>query len=285
MMQRRVCAACLAEATARKPGNVHPGVAFDDLTYGDFVRSAHAASPLLAEAAVGTVGRSICAAVEATRSVVTTNTNLGICLLLAPMVAAARRGALQEELPRVLAATTRDDAAWVYRAIRSAVPGGLGKVDDQDVADEPTETLLEVMQRAADRDRIAWQYANEFGDVFNTALPCLQASSGKAIEVRIIDLHLRLMSALPDSLIARKCGAAVAAESAKRARRVLEAGWPDSRGAQVELQCLDEWLRADGHRRNPGTTADLVAASLFAATVEGVLDVESLSIRRSESGR
>ena len=28
---------------------------------------------------------------------------------------------------------------------------------------------------------------------------------------------------------------------------------------------FDRWLRADGHRRNPGTTADLVAATLFAA--------------------
>jgi triphosphoribosyl-dephospho-CoA synthase len=27
---------------------------------------------------------------------------------------------------------------------------------------------------------------------------------------------------------------------------------------------LDSWLRADGNRRNPGTTADLVAGCLFA---------------------
>ena len=31
-------------------------------------------------------------------------------------------------------------------------------------------------------------------------------------------------------------------------------------GAAAEL---DYWLRSDGHRRNPGTTADLVAAGLF----------------------
>jgi triphosphoribosyl-dephospho-CoA synthase len=27
---------------------------------------------------------------------------------------------------------------------------------------------------------------------------------------------------------------------------------------------LDFWLRSDGNRRNPGTTADLIAAALFA---------------------
>ena len=36
---------------------------------------------------------------------------------------------------------------------------------------------------------------------------------------------------------------------------------------------FDAWLRADGHRRNPGTTADLVTASLFAALRDGMIAV------------
>jgi triphosphoribosyl-dephospho-CoA synthase len=28
-------------------------------------------------------------------------------------------------------------------------------------------------------------------------------------------------------------------------------------------QALDKWMREEGHRRNPGTTADLIAAGLF----------------------
>jgi triphosphoribosyl-dephospho-CoA synthase len=46
---------------------------------------------------------------------------------------------------------------------------------------------------------------------------------------------------------------------------VLQAGWPDTSVGRKTCQELDAWLRADGHRRNPGTTADLVAATLFAA--------------------
>ena len=42
-----------------------------------------------------------------------------------------------------------------------------------------------------------------------------------------------------------------------------------TRNAQKELNEFDRWLRADGNRRNPGTTADLVAASLFAAFRRG----------------
>jgi triphosphoribosyl-dephospho-CoA synthase len=32
---------------------------------------------------------------------------------------------------------------------------------------------------------------------------------------------------------------------------------------QAMLADLDFWLRSDGHRLNPGTTADIIAAALF----------------------
>ena len=40
--------ACLLEATARKPGNVHPDAAFSDIDYTDFVKSAEVIAPVLA---------------------------------------------------------------------------------------------------------------------------------------------------------------------------------------------------------------------------------------------
>ena len=44
----------------------------------------------------------------------------------------------------------------------------------------------------------------------------------------------------------------------------LKAGGSLTQAGQVAIAELDAWLRADGHQRNPGTTADLVAATLFA---------------------
>src|SRR4051794_9824683 len=80
--------ACILEATARKPGNVHRFRDFDDAHYVDFLLSAAAiAGPLDRAATVG-VGATVLRAVEATRRVVATNTNLGIILLLAPLAAA-----------------------------------------------------------------------------------------------------------------------------------------------------------------------------------------------------
>src|SRR2546423_1507472 len=80
--------ACVLEATARKPGNVHRFQDFDDLTYLDFILSAAAIAPFLDVASVFGVGRTALDCVRETRRVVTTNTNLGIILLLAPLAAA-----------------------------------------------------------------------------------------------------------------------------------------------------------------------------------------------------
>jgi triphosphoribosyl-dephospho-CoA synthase len=79
------------------------------------------------------------------------------------------------------------------------------------------------------------------------------------------------MCAFPDSLIARRLGAAVANEAAARAGAVLELGLPGDEDYHEGLADLDFWLRARDHRRNPGTTADLIAAGLFAALRDGII--------------
>src|SRR5215210_8063191 len=79
--------ACLLEVTARKPGNVHRHADFAGTHYLDFLLSAAAIGPALDRARALGVGRAILDAVEATRRVVATNTNLGMVLLLAPLAA------------------------------------------------------------------------------------------------------------------------------------------------------------------------------------------------------
>lgn len=271
--------ACVLEASAAKPGNVHPHASFPDLTYTDFVRSAEAASPVLARASELGVGQAVYQAIAATRAVVSTNTNLGIALLIAPLAAVPLDQPLRVGLLDVLNRLTRDDAGWVYRAIRLAQPGGLGSAAQEDVAHEPTQTLLEVMRLAADRDGIAAQYANGFAWVLEEGVRFLATFGAKFrehSEAAIIELQLRLLAEHPDTLIARKCGGEVAAEASRHARRCLSrmAGQPsDSPERARGLSEFDLWLRADGHRRNPGTTADLVAASVFAAIRDGAVSV------------
>jgi triphosphoribosyl-dephospho-CoA synthase len=265
--------ACVWEATARKPGNVHRYRDFDDAGYVDFLLSAAALAPVLSTACQRPVGATVLEAIRATRRAVRTNTNLGIALLLAPLAAVPEGVDLRAGVERVLAGLTVEDARLAYEAIRLAAPGGLGRAPAQDVNADPTQTLREVMALAAGRDRIARQYAGGYADVFDDGAPavCAGLELSGTVEGAIIHAHLTIMARHPDTLIARKRGPAEAAEAAARARRVLEEGWPQQPSGRVALAELDQWLRAEGNGRNPGATADLVAASLFVLLREGAL--------------
>jgi triphosphoribosyl-dephospho-CoA synthase len=274
-----VCAflACQWEAAARKAGNVHRERDFADVTYADFVRSAEAAAPEIGRAPDRPLGETILAAIRATRAVVRTNTNLGIVLLLVPLAKVPAGAELPAGVREVLANTTVEDAARVYEAIRLAAPGGLGKAREQDVSGAPTLPLRDVMVLAADRDLIAQQYANGFADVFDLGVPALLDWFRRSSRVEPAVQHCQLvwLAHYPDSLILRKRGPELAAEASRRAREVLArggVGTPEGRAAYDEF---DGWLRADGHARNPGTTADLVAACLFVALRERTMTGES----------
>ena len=277
LLEDQIRAACVLEATARKPGNVHPQRSFADLTYQDFVVSADRVAPILACTPELGVGRAILEAVTATQAAVGRNTNLGIIVLLAPLAAVPSDMRLADGIAAVLAALTREDAELVYEAIRAAHPGGMGRVDNQDISVAPTQTLLDVMRLAADRDLIARQYADNFSIVLEFGLPFLStvADFEKHWEAVIIGLQLELLSRHADSLIVRKCGQETADEATRRAKTVLQTAAPGTGNAQNELKRFDRWLRTDGNRRNPGTTADLIAASLFAAIRDGSVPVMS----------
>lgn len=265
--------ACILEVSARKPGNVHPECGFEDASHLDFLLSAAAIAPALDQARSLGVGAAVLGAVEARRQVVASNTNLGMILLLAPLAAVPEGVELRAGVSAVLAATTRDDARLVFEAIRLARPGGLGSAAEQDVASEPTVTLVEAMRLAADRDLVARQYAEGFPDVFDRAVPSLRGAivAGRALETAIVAAYLDLLAATPDTLIARKRGPAEAREASRRAAEVHAAGWPDTPLGRSLCVELDTWLRSDGHARNPGATADLIAAALFAALRDGTI--------------
>ena len=265
--------ACVLEVTARKPGNVHREGDLVDLHFIEFLLSASAIAGPLDRAADEGIGVSVHVAIQATRQVVSTNTNLGMVLLLAPLAAVPPNVNVAEGVEAVLAATTVEDASHVYRAIALAKPGGLGQVSDQDIRREPTLTLRAVMELAADRDLVARQYANGFREVLEEALPALERSldSGQSLETAIITAYLNVLGNHPDSLIARKHGLDQAREVSRRAAAVLEAGWPDRDHARQQCEALDTWLRHPSNRFNPGTTADLITAALYAAVRDGTI--------------
>jgi triphosphoribosyl-dephospho-CoA synthase len=273
IMHIGVCAqvACIWEATARKPGNVHRFRDFSDTSYVDFLVSAAAMAPALDQARDRRVGGTVLESVRATRSMVATNTNLGIALLLAPLAAVPEHRDLRSGVVDVLEKLDVEDARLVYEAIRLASPAGLGQVAEQDLSQQPTVGLRQAMALAADRDLVACQYVNGFHEVLFDGVQALERGLSSSLEQAIVLCYLELMAKYPDSLIARKRGLAEAEESARRARRVLNLGWQHVGASETAIADLDCWLRAEGNSRNPGTTADLVAASLFAVLREGII--------------
>jgi triphosphoribosyl-dephospho-CoA synthase len=263
--------ACLAELDALKPGNVHRFADGHDMSVADFEASAAAAAPLIGANGLS-VGNRIERAVEATRAVAGQNTNLGIILLASPLAQAALdpgNGDLHDKLTHVLARLDVEDARAAYRAIRTAEPGGLGRAPEHDVAAEPNVTLLEAMRTAEARDRIAWNYAHGFVDIFDLGLKWLDGGRKRWGDVPWVAtyVYLGFLAHIPDTLIERKFGGDVASEARDEARPI-EAGLsqcsaPDAMAAP--LTAFDRSLKE--RNLNPGTSADLTVATLFAAAL------------------
>ena len=267
---RAFLAACRLELDALKPGNVHRVAAGHGMTVEDFERSAEAAAPAIADPRPG-VGRRILEAVRATRRAVGQNTNLGILLLAAPLAEAALLHspgrAPRAALRAALAALDRADAEAVFAAIRLAAPGGLGRVEEADVHGPPPADLLEAMRLAAGRDRIAWNWSRDFADIFARGLPRLHALAARGLTLPwcASGLYLDFLAAFPDSHILRKHGRAAAARVRLEARHLLEAFEATADPARLlpGLLAFDAELKRRG--LNPGTSADLTVAVLFAA--------------------
>jgi len=240
-----------------KPGNVSVYSGVKDLTESDFLRSADAsAEPITNPAA--TLGKRIFTATQATQSAVGTNTNLGMILLIAPLIQAkfAQHDgeAIRPALENVLLKTSVDDARYTYRAIRLANPGGMGEKDNQDISEEPNVSLLNTMEIAKEWDQIAVQYSNNFDEIFNFGVPRYE----KLIE-KWNDAHY------PDSLIERKYGLLKAREISDMISDLeMELYRSDSPG-RYEAQLLEIDRQLKRNLINPGTSADLTAASIFAA--------------------
>jgi len=269
--------ACLLEVSAEKPGNVTRREDFNDTCFEDFVISAAAIGPAFRRAADAPVGETIIQAVRATRRFVGGNTNLGIVLLLAPLAKAAgldHSDALRLAVGSVLRSLTVDDARLTYEAIRLARPAGMGTVQHYDLQETDIDiTLREAMGQARDRDALAREYVTDFEITFEVGLTAFQwiLEQGAGISEAVVQTFLSILAQVPDTLIARKNGMEAAREVSGRAGQVLKYGGIFSEKGKAEIKRFDLDLRDKGHTLNPGTTADLTAAVLFAYLVENDL--------------
>jgi len=260
--------ACEHEVSAPKPGNVNCYGDAHNMQVQDFINSAHAIAPALS-ADDTSIGLMILNAIKATRTVVDCNTNLGIVLLFAPLCKAIQHCASIDELPteldRVLQNLTVDDATHAYEAIRLAQAGGLGQSDQQDIYTPPTVTLRQAMAIAKNRDSIAAQYLNNYHEIFTIGLQKLTESinCGESIEWATTFAYLNLLYNVPDSLISRKYGLERAHEVMSSANHLLDKSFKIKGISKIESDILQWDTELKKEAINPGTTADLTAATLL----------------------
>jgi len=262
----------MLDMQAIKPGNVGFHADAHDLCANEFLRSADVSAMPLTDTS-SLLGERIFNAIQATHHEVGTNTNLGMVLLIAPLVQAfierSKGEGLTHSLAKVLSNTTIEDAKLVYKAVRLAQPGGMGVKDFQDVSQEPSVSLLKAMEIAASWDRIAGQYSNNFCDVFGFGCARFEEFYTKWQDERwaTTGLFLSYLAKFTDSLIERKHGMVKAKEINDMIlpleKELSSSGTPRRYESQL--------LEIDGHlkrnRINPGTTADLTVATIFAVAV------------------
>lgn len=277
--------ACELEATAAKPGNVHPGTAFADLTHAELLAAGAAIAPAFDAAAGRRLGATILAAVSASRRVTRSNANLGIVLVAAPLAAVPDgEPPGPAAVARVLAGLVPDDAHDCWEAIKAARPGGMGTRDRWDIAGAPPEDLLAAMRSAAPHDQIARLWARGYEPLFAGPVTDLEQEllAGRDLGDAIVRAFLRQLAREPDSLIARKHGPRAAERVSARAAATLAVApedWPDAtRAFERDLltgRGFGDLVVPEGGVRpgtiNPGTTADLVAAALYVLLVTGRL--------------
>ncbi len=268
-IEQAFLAACHAELDALKPGNVHRHAAGHGMEVMHFEKAAAAAAPFIADPQLQ-VGTRILRATEASFGATGVNTNLGIVLLTAPLAKAAAEidaaTGLRRRLAVVLSVLDVADADQAFAAIRIANPAGLGSAPQGDVHSAPGMTLIQAMHLAADRDRIAHAYVTAYGDIFDFALPVFQDARAicGTFSLAVTTLHMALLAEFPDSHIARKFGLDTA-RLVQAEARALSSSWQPSASLK-SLPSLEEFDAALKRRGlNPGTTADFVVATLFAA--------------------
>jgi triphosphoribosyl-dephospho-CoA synthase len=280
--------ACECELQAFKPGNVSVYADGHGMSVKDFQLSAQVSAAPLCNTNYS-LGEKIYHAVKATRDTVGCNTNLGILLLCAPLIQAAMQVnsdvTLQQAVCQVLAKSTITDADWVFKAITLASPGGLGEADDQDVRQSASVTLIQAMQLASSKDRIALQYVSGYKDIFDFAVLRynLWLSQWRDKSWAAVFVYAELLSQFPDSHIERKHGNRYTEWVAVRMRQFLEefGQATDPKQSLQTLYCLDTEFKSNGV--NPGTTADMTVATILSVLIQESLTT-SINTDKSSAG-
>jgi triphosphoribosyl-dephospho-CoA synthase len=257
-------------SSSPKPGNVDRCHDFSDIGFHHFLASAVSSYPVFRKAAqgLGRPGSLILEGVRAWRTWnLSSNTHFGSLVLMIPIALAAgtasrQGGDLEEELAGVLGGTTVQDAIDFYRAFESAGARvtevelfSLLDTDSENALCQSKKTLQELMKLSMDHDIVAREWATNYRRSFLLAERLAEQTGKFGLNDGIVRTFLEALAEVPDSLISAKFGPDKARQVSRQAALALEDSALE-KARQMDCDLL-------GQDINPGSTADLIAASLF----------------------
>jgi len=261
-----------------KPGNVHRTRDYDDMEFEDFIISGIVIGDTIREACTDVdvekpeLGKYILQAVAETDRWIKNNTNLGIVMMTTPIAVAASISDsfddIRENIKLLMGNTSVVDACDLYDAINIADAGGMGDQDEYDVASDNAkqelrdnnQTMYDVLKISAPWDMLAREMTSDMPAVFEIGYPTYHEL--KEINTKneaCLLTFLTILSHVPDTLISRKYGDDEALKISMMTRDLLK--MRDSPDFMETVQQFDDYLYENKY--NPGTTADLTAASIF----------------------
>ncbi len=279
-----------------KPGNVHRTHDFHDMVFEDFLISGVVIGDVMRQAAKRgqkanenldfshiKLGELILDAVTETNKWVANNTNLGIIMMLTPLSAAAAMSDdffhLRTNFTKIMAFTTPQDAVNLYKAIALADAGGMGEREDLDVTSNQSQiellenkiNMFDILKISAEWDLLASELTTSMPVTFETGFPTFKRIlNNYGMNSATVQTFLTILSQFPDTLISRKYGLEKAREVSSEAKDILDKGGILTPDGQKALEEFD--INLSKNKLNPGTTADLTAATIMVAILSNYQD-------------
>ena len=253
-----------------KPGNVHKFSKTNDMSVKDFLKSSLIISTCLTKKK-SNLGKKILNSVKEIQKKVKKNTNLGIILMLSPIVSVVLKEGmiskekLVKEIKILIKKQSIKDSIPIFKAISITSPGGLGFSKKYDVNKIPKINLYKAMEYSKKRDLIARQYCNGFEDIYNTGIPAYKKFYNKCGKVNwaLTGVYLTFLKKFNDSHIVRNKGREIATNVRKEAQKYYFFLKRNKNLNKIKKKLLFFDKKLKSKRINPGTTADLTVATLF----------------------
>ena len=270
LLKKQIKFVCDTEIKSLKPGNVHKYSKSHDMSTKDFYKSSLIISKTLTENNLN-LSYKILNSVKKIKSNVKKNTNLGIILMLSPIVTIIEKEGLINKkkliikIKSLIKKQNIKNSTPIFKAILLCSPGGLGSSKKYDVKNHPRTNLFKAMKFSKKRDLIAKQYCNGFEDILNTGIPAYKKFYKKWGKVNwaLTGVYLSFLKKFNDSHIIRKKGKKVAINVKKEAKKYYYYLINNKNLSKIKRKLLIFDKNLKSKEINPGTAADLTVATLF----------------------